>query len=118
VNGSFVALSKNLVWLVIALLISQYGCVVAVHITDMKMAGTWTVISGSITVDSSKVPKELRYNTDENGFLAYWEKYLPRKVAEHSKIQIDKVRLWWVGINDSRGYDTIGFYVKLRLKLW
>ncbi len=78
-----------------------------------RHGGVWTV-EGTITIDHTEVPDELRYNYDEPGFLSWWEEHINDVLAEHgiTSVHVQNLELTWVEKNVSN-LDVIGFFAEI-----
>jgi len=79
-----------------------------VNITGIhRHGGVWTV-EGTITINSTQVPTELKYNYDDSGFLYWWEEHINDVLAEHGikSVHVQNLELTWV---ETGNLDVIGF---------
>jgi len=97
-----------MVAVIVAFVATQAPYITGVNITRIdRHGGVWTV-EGTITIDPTQVPKELRYNYDEPGFLSWWEEHINDVLAEHGikAVHVQDLELTWVAIDS---LDVIGF---------
>lgn len=112
-------LLKLLVWSLISFVILNQSSIIAIDISSLQIKKGYIEIEGTITIDPSKVPSELCYNYDSNGFLAYWEQNINEVLKQRGFgfIKVLDLQLEFLEIGNSKGFDVIGFKVKLRIQL-
>jgi len=107
----------------VILLVSTYSCVVAINITNLNINGDIIEIEGNITLDPSKLGNEWFIDRDgytwynHKGMLAYYEDNINELLEAQGFgfIEVLDLELEWLEIQNSEGYDVIGFKAKLSL---
>lgn len=113
-NGTLITqnIPRGLLVVVMTIVSVNAPYINSVEITKIQRhAGVW-IIEGTITIDPMKVPAELGYNYDSEGFLNWWEEHINDVLSMSGKknIQVRSLELTWIQIGET---DIIGFHAEL-----
>jgi len=104
------------VFLVISVILARYPWIKSINVDNLSVDKKLWTLEGSISINPLECPEDLQFNTDQEGFLPWWENNIQKVLDENGYgfIRIKSITLEFSEISENS--CTIQFKTTFRIQ--